>query len=163
MNIICQNLISWANHLPQELATKVKNAIEKLTEFFNSFIEGFEVLENWRCTFIAFFTSFVIWGIECYVAYLIVDSFDLGLRFAAGLFVISLISFSTMIPSTSMFLGPYQYAYILALGIFNISKSTALAVSAVHQAILMIILTVIGGYYFLKFNMKIDKNITNLR
>jgi uncharacterized membrane protein YbhN (UPF0104 family) len=62
-----------------------------------------------------------------------------------------------MIPSTSVFLGPYQYAYILALGIFHIDKSTALAVSTVHQAILMLMLTIIGGYYLLKFNISVKE------
>ena len=108
-----------------------------------------------KFTVISLAASFVIWGLEAYVSYLIVDSFDLGLRFAAALFVISLTSFSTMIPSTSVFLGPYQYAYILALGIFGIEKSTALAISAIHQAIYMIILTVLGGYYLLKCNISL--------
>ena len=61
-----------------------------------------------------------------------------------------------MIPSTSVFLGPYQYAYILALGIYNIPKSTALAVSTVHQAVLMVILTIIGGFYLMRFNISLD-------
>jgi uncharacterized protein (TIRG00374 family) len=120
-----------------------------------SFMNGFEVLDDARCFTIANLTSLVIWGIECYVAYLIVNSFGLGLGFSAGLFVISLISFSTVIPSTSVFLGPYQYAYILALGIFGVEKSTALAVSTMHQAILILMLSAIGGYYLLKFNIPV--------
>ena len=85
----------------------------------------------------------------------------MGLGFAASLFVISLISFSTMIPSTSVFLGPYQYAYILALGIFGVQKSTTLAISTVHQGILVLILVAIGGYYLLKFNISV-KDIENI-
>ena len=118
-------------------------------------MEGFEVLDYPKYCFIAILTSIIIWGIEAYVAFLIVDSFSLGLGFSAGLFVLSLISFSTMIPSTSVFLGPYQVAYIMALGIFSIEKSTALAISTVHQTLLMIMLTVIGGFYLLKFNISI--------
>ena len=116
-------------------------------------MEGFEVLESPACWWLACISSIIIWGIEAYVAYLIVDSFSLGLGFSAGLFVLSLISFSTMIPSTSVFLGPYQVAYLMALGIFGVEKSTALAVSTVHQGLLMIMLTVIGGYFLLKFNI----------
>lgn len=127
--------------------------LDKVRNYMNSFMEGFQVLGSMKYTSIVAFTSFMIWVLEAFVAYLIVNSFGLGLGFAAALFVISLTSFSTMIPSTSVFLGPYQYAYILALGIFGIEKSTALAVSTVHQAILMIILSVLGGYYLLKFNI----------
>ena len=125
-------------------------------------MEGFEVLDYPKYWILACLTSLLIWGIEAYVAYLIVDSFGLGLGFSAGLFVLSLISFSTMIPSTSVFLGPYQVAYIMALGIFGIEKSTSLAVSTVHQALLMVILVIFGGYYLLKFNISMkDLNETD--
>ena len=69
-----------------------------------------------------------------------------------------------MIPSTSVFLGPYQYAYILALGIFGVQKSTTLAISTVHQGILTIILTVLGLFYLFRFNISIKdiKNSANL-
>lgn len=150
---ICEKMSRIARKMPEKLANPSLKLIERVCNYTNSFIEGFEVLDSFKYSFVAIVTSALIWGIECYVAYLIVDSFNLGLGFSAGLFVISLISFSTMIPSTSVFLGPYQYAYILALGIFNIPKSTALAISTVHQGILMIMLTVIGGYYLLKFNI----------
>ncbi len=156
ITFICDKLSEFCKVLPQRLANPMNTVISKMCGYANSFMEGFEVLDDLKCSAVAFITSLVIWGVECYVAYLIVDSFDLGLGFAAGLFVISLISFSTMIPSTSVFLGPYQYAYILALGIFNIPKSTALAVSTVHQAILMVMLTIIGGFYLFKFNISLN-------
>ncbi len=157
IDLICKKSTGLAEKLPSKISQPLKSFIIKICSYINSFMEGFEVLDNFKCTIIAFLTSLIIWGIECYVAYLIVDSFDLGLRFAAGLFVISLISFSTMLPSTSVFLGPYQYAYILALGIFHIQKSTALAVSTVHQAILMLMLTAIGGFYLMKFNISLNE------
>ena len=141
--------------LPVKFSNPLLSFTDKVRNYMKSFMQGFQVLDNLSYTLISISASFVIWGLEAYVAFLIVDSFDLGLRFAAALFVISLTSFSTMIPSTSVFLGPYQYAYILALGIFGIEKSTALAVSAIHQAIYMIILTVLGGYYLLKFNISL--------
>lgn len=150
---ICEKLTFGAKKLPQKIVKPAVVFVEKLCSHTSSFMEGFQVLDNWKCTLIAAVTSALVWGIECYVAFLIVDSFNLGLGFAAGLFVISLISFSTMLPSTSVFLGPYQYAYILALGIFGVEKSTALAISTVHQMILILMLTVIGVYCLFKFNI----------
>lgn len=157
---ICGWFSNLAGRLPQKAAEPSKRAVEKVCCYTKSFMEGFAVLDYPKYWFIACVTSFLVWGIEAYVAYLIVDSFGLGLGFSAGLFVLSLISFSTMIPSTSVFLGPYQVAYLMALGIFGIEKSTALAVSTVHQGILIIILTVLGGFYLLKFNISM-KDIQN--
>ena len=152
---ICDKITGIAAKLPGKLSEKSSDVVQKICGYAKSFMEGFEVLDSLKYSLIAIASSFVIWGIEAYVAFLILESFDLGLGFAASLFVISLISFSTMIPSTSVFLGPYQYAYILALGIFGIPKSTTLAISTVHQGILVLILVVIGMYYLLKFNISI--------
>lgn len=150
-DLICDKLIEITGKM--QIPKYLYAGVCKTCGFIKSFMEGFKVFDNIKCLKAAFLLSIVVWGLESYIAYLIASGFNLGIGFAAGLFVISLTSFSTMLPSTSIFLGPYQYAYILALGIFNIPKSAALAVSVVHQAILMIILTVLGGFYLMKFNI----------
>lgn len=155
VDFICEKLAEFSSKLPEVIAKHSTKLINSANTHINSFIEGFEVLNSFNYSAQAFILSVIIWLIECYVAFLIINSFHINLGFSAALFVISLISFSTMIPSTSVFLGPYQYAYILALGIYHIDKSTALAISTVHQGILMIILTIIGGIYLLKFNFSI--------
>lgn len=152
VDLICEKLIHFCKKLPEMISKPSVKIIEGINIHTNSFMEGFEVLNSSKFLSSAFVMSLIIWLIECYVAYLIINSFHMSLGFSAALFVISLISFSTMIPSTSVFLGPYQYAYILALGIYGVDKSTALAISTVHQAILMLILTAVGGFYLLKFN-----------
>lgn len=158
IDYVFEKLIHFSSKLPEILSKHLVKIFQRLNVHTNSFVEGFEVLNSLKYTNQAFIMSLIIWLIECCVAFLIINSFHINLGFSAALFVISLISFSTMIPSTSVFLGPYQYAYILALGIYNVDKSTALAISTVHQGILMIILTVIGGFYLLKFNCSLKKD-----
>lgn len=155
IDFIFEKLTYIAKKLPDKISCAFVKILESLNTHINSFMEGFEVLDSIKYTTLAFLMSAVIWGIECYVAYLILASFNLGLSFSAALFVISLISFSTMIPSTSVFLGPYQAAYILALSIYGIDKSSSLAISTIHQGLLVIMLTVIGLIYLLKFNLEI--------
>lgn len=161
VDFICEKLIKISSKFPKFISQPLIKLIEGVNIHTNSFMEGFEVLNSLKYTNQAFIMSIIIWLIECWVAFLIINSFHLGLGFSAALFVISLISFSTMIPSTSVFLGPYQYAYILALGIYNVDKSTALAISTVHQGILMLILSAIGGFYLLKFNLNVKTNDLN--
>ena len=67
---------------------------------------------------------------------------------------------STIIPSSSIFVGPYQYAYILALGIYHIDKSRALGIAFVHQIIIMLTITVISVIYFTLTDTSL-KNIKN--
>lgn len=138
--------------LPQKYHEKISNIFEFINSQLNNFVEGFKALNSFKYTFKAFLFSALAWGIECVVAYLIINSFHMQIGFAASLFVISLISFSTMIPSASSFVGPYQYAYILALGIFGIDKSTTLGISTIHQSILLLTQGLMCSYIVLKNN-----------
>src|SRR5574344_2632258 len=155
VDFVFEKLILLCNKLPWKDFT-IKS-LEKLQGYTKSFIEGFESLNSLRYTTEAFVMSVIIWGIEVYVAYLIINSFNLVFGFTAAMFVLSLISFSTMLPSTSVFLGPYQYAYILALGIYGTDKSTTLAISTIHQGLLALMLSIIGVYYLLKFKFSLKE------
>ncbi len=154
IDFVCKKIELLLNKIKLEKLSKV---VESLNKHANSFMEGFEVLDSVKLSLKAVISSAVIWGIECYVAYLILASFNLSLPFSASLFVISLISFSAMLPSSSIFFGPYQAAYLIALGIYGVKKSSILAVSLVHPIILIILLTVVGLYYLYKFNFSLDK------
>lgn len=145
---VCRVIVS---HIKSE---KLQKLIRKLTTYMNIFIKGFSAFNRPAYMLLILALSFVAWGLEGVVACLIVNSFGLKLGILAGLFVLTLTSFSTMIPSTSVFVGPYQAAYILALGLFGIEKSQTLAISAVHQIILILIFTIVGGLIMLKFNIK---------
>ncbi|MBR2525760.1 flippase-like domain-containing protein [bacterium] len=153
IDFVCQKIESLLEKIK---LSKLSNIIKSLNKHANSFMEGFEVLDSLKLSLKSVVTSAIIWGIECYVAYLIIASFNLSLPFSASLFVISLISFSAMLPSTSIFFGPYQAAYLIALGIYGVKKSEILAISLVHPIILIVLLTVVGIYYLYKFNFSLD-------
>ncbi len=139
---------------------EVQRIIKKITTYLNIFIRGFSAFDKPLYMLFILFLSFVAWGLEAVVACLIVNSFGLNLSLLAGVFVLTLTSFSTMIPSTSVLVGPYQAAYILALGLFGVDKSAALAISTVHQVILILIFTLVGGSLMLKFNIDAAKRTT---
>lgn len=145
---VCKAVVA---HIKSE---KLQNLIRKLTTYMNIFIKGFSAFKKPLYMLLILALSFLAWGLEAVVACLIVNSFGLNLGILAGVFVLTLTSFSTMIPSTSVLIGPYQAAYILALGLFGIEKSQTLAISTVHQIILILIFTIVGGLCILKFNIK---------
>lgn len=126
-----------------------KNLIYKISGMINKFIEGFQSLNNLKCFSMAFLTSCIAWGIECLLTYILILGFGHSYGFSISLFIISFIALSTIIPSSSVFVGPYQYAYILALGIYHIPKSNALGIAFIHQITIMIIITTISIIYFL--------------
>ena len=121
------------------------------------FMNGFEALNNPKCFFMAFFMSMLAWGFECLMTYMIILGFGVHYGISIALFTICFIALSTVIPSSSIFIGPYQYAYILALGIYHIGKEQALGTAFIHQMSIMIIITVISVIYFMKGNTSLDE------
>lgn len=150
-------LFDWLSKLP--LFNKNKEVINKFSELSELFMNGFSVLNNPKCFWSAFFMSIAAWLLECFVTFVLISGFHLGIGFSSALFVISFVALSTVIPSSSVFIGPYQFAYILALGIYHVSKSQALAVAFVHQIIIMILITIISVVYFACVNTSM-KEIT---
>lgn len=144
------NKIDWffTNLANIKILSGFKDTFAKIAELLNKFMEGFQSLNNPRCFFMAFFTSCLAWAIECILTYILIMGFGHHFGFSIAFFVISFLALSTVIPSSSVFVGPYQYAYILALGIYHISKSNALAIAFIHQITIMIIITVISVIYF---------------
>ena len=140
---------------------KGSSFFKRIRIYLISFTEGFSVLHHPITSTFAFGYSFAIWALECVVAYLIINSFGVIFPISAALFVLSLITFSTMIPSTSIFLGPFQAAYILALSIYGIDKEFALAASVVHNVILTLIVTIIGLTCLLKTQITSQKDTPN--
>ncbi len=136
--------------------SKFEPVFTKISNIMNRFMEGFQALNKPHCLFIAFATSCLAWGIECVITYVLILGFGQHYGFSIALFIISFIALSTIIPSSSVFVGPYQYAYILALGIYHIEKSNALGIAFIHQITIMLTITVISMIYFLFTNTKIQ-------
>ena len=136
--------------------SKFEPVFTKISDIMNRFMEGFQALNKPHCLFMAFATSCLAWGIECVITYVLILGFGQHYGFSIALFIISFIALSTIIPSSSVFVGPYQYAYILALGIYHIEKSNALGIAFIHQITIMLTITVISMIYFLFTNTKIQ-------
>ena len=139
-----------------KLLTRFQSLFDKAASLINKFMEGFQALNNPKCFFMAFFTSCIAWAIECILTYILICGFGTHYGFSIALFVISFIALSTIIPSSSVFVGPYQYAYILALGIYHIDKANALGIAFIHQITIMITITVISVFYFIFTDNKLQ-------
>ncbi len=135
---------------------RFEDKIQKLFDLTSRFMTGFSSLDSPKNFTFAFLASFLAWGIECYITYVLIHGFSQEYGFSIALFVITFISLSSMIPSSSVFIGPYQYAYILALGIYHIDKSSALGIAFIHQFVIMTIITLITIVYFVTSNKSIE-------
>ncbi len=134
-----------------------KAQLDTISSHLMKFMTGFEALNSPKCLSMAFFMSMLAWGFECLMTYMIILGFGVHYGISIALFTISFIALSTVIPSSSIFIGPYQYAYILALGIYHIGKEQALGTAFIHQMTIMIIITAISVIYFMKGNTSLEE------
>lgn len=134
---------------------KFKHIIIKIGDLFNKFLEGFNALNSTKFTTLSFLASIFAWGLECILTFGLILGFGHHYGISIAFFIISFIALSTIIPSSSVFVGPYQYAYILALGIYHIPKANALAIAFIHQISIMIVITIISIIYFSCTNTKL--------
>ena len=123
------------------LPHKLREFIWRRLESFLHGIQGF--LKTGRILEVSLYTV-LIWAIEAGAIAFVVLAFGLNLPPGAYLLVFALASLSTTLPSGPGYVGPYQYAFVLSLGAFAVSREAALAVSVAAQAVLLGSVTVIG-------------------
>jgi glycosyltransferase 2 family protein len=86
----------------------------------------------------------LIWFLEAAAVALVITSFNVTLPLSGYFLVFALIVLSTTLPSGPGYVGPYQYAFVLALGFFAVSREMALTISVAAHLILLGSITVIG-------------------
>lgn len=155
VDVICNFLIEKTKTLP--ISSFVEKVVCFVNKLCNSFFNGFEVVDSPKRVIQALVASFFIWAFECLNFLIVIYGFGFELHWSVALFIISFIAMACMIPSTSIFVGPYQLAVITAFSIYNVNKETALAISFVEQAIVMLTTCTVAVLFLLKNNISYDK------
>lgn len=124
-----------------------------------SFMNGLGVLSSIKVFIFLIFTSISIWFIEWSVLFIIVSGFESlhPIRPIIIAFLLVMAAFSTMIPSGPGFVGPYQYAFIVALSLASISKDTSLAIAITTQVVMMTPVVCIGMILLWKSHLTLGK------
>jgi len=123
--------------LPQGL----EESISRRVKFF---LRGIRGVSTFRGCLEALVYTVLIWILEMSAFALVVISFHVTLPLSGYLLVYTLAALGTALPSGPAYVGPFQYAFVLALAFFAISQETALAISVAAQFALLGSVTVIG-------------------
>ncbi len=139
----------------------IHKLIDYIKNISNSFFNGFEIIDSPKRILIALIASFGIWISECLCFLTTIHAFGYNnIHWSVSLFLISFIALACMIPSTSIFIGPYQAAVIAAFAMYNVDKETALAVSFTEQAVITIVSSIFAVIFLIRNNISI-KTIKN--
>jgi glycosyltransferase 2 family protein len=133
--------------LPQSLSItrKLHDIAEHLTE---DIINGLEALRSPVNLAGAVICSFVSWGIEAAVYWIVMQAFGLNLPYAAALLVVGTVNLAGLIPAAPGNLGVYEFFATAVLMAMAVDRDTALAYALVVHIVIWLPVT-LAGFYFL--------------
>jgi glycosyltransferase 2 family protein len=115
-------------HLPARFGEGVKRVVA-------SIVGGMSILPDTRLLLGVFAVSLALWFLPILSSWVTIQAFGLDAPFSAAVVVFIFIGFGTALPNVPGMFGPYQYACILALGMFGVAQADALAYGLVLNAI----------------------------
>ncbi len=116
------------DRLPERFATGVKRVV-------SSIVAGMSILPERGLLLGVFLVSLALWFLPILSSWAAIRAFGFDVPFSAAVVVFIFIGFGTALPNVPGMFGPYQYACILALEIFDVSRADALAYGLVLNAI----------------------------
>jgi len=110
------------------------------------FCEGLGVLRSWRTVAGIVVSSLLIWGWTGLANALMMRAIGLELPAYAPLFLVVLQGVGVLIP-TPGFVGPFQYAHVVALGVYGVPEAVALSLALlIHAGLFVSVL--VPGFWF---------------
>jgi len=119
----------------------------RLEELGQGFLQGLQVVGRRRGLVPIILLSFPLWALVAASIYFCFGALNLELPYMASVAVIVFVSLGSMIPSAPAYVGTTQYACVLALALFAVPRSEALAFSIVYHLSQFIPVTVLGFFF----------------
>jgi hypothetical protein len=131
------------------LPRKIRPKVEGLA---NKFINGLQILRQWRDLLVVFVLSVVAWLCEAAMYWFVAIGFaNLNLDWRAILMAVAVANLFTIIPSSPGFVGPFDYAAKTVLtGAFAIPSSLAASYVILLHAALYFPVTLLGVFYWVR-------------
>ncbi|OGC93802.1 MAG: hypothetical protein A2142_07190 [candidate division Zixibacteria bacterium RBG_16_48_11] len=125
-------------------------------ELFEKFATGLTILVDFRTLFKVIGISILLWFATAFSNYLVFPAFNLRPPIHASFIMLIFVASSMFLPSSPGFIGPFQFACVLALKFFKIPESTAFSISVFLWVGNFMPVTLIGLYYLKKehFSLK---------
>jgi len=117
--------------------------------FLGDVLAGFAVLTDGRVFLRVVFWSGLIWMGYAIFNYVLMAVFAMTLPFVAAATVLCATGFSMVLPSSPGAVGPFEYAAMLALSVFDVAESPASAYAFglhIYTNVVLIILGLLGLY-----------------
>jgi glycosyltransferase 2 family protein len=143
-------------HLPMRAQNTANILLNKFFSSLNTFLEEIKMLNSCMSLFGIVFYSFLVWLAEGFAMYMIIHSFGIQVPMMGALLVLSVTAFSTLIPAGPGGIGPYQWGYVIAMGVFGVTKETGFAISIINQMLTITLVLAAGAFFGWKEHINLD-------
>jgi glycosyltransferase 2 family protein len=119
----------------------------------DKFLDGLKLIKSPGQFFMAFLCSLLSWMSWIVVIYFTIKAAGLDLPFVSAIFVIVVLNFGLMIPSSPGGLGVFEYMVILALAKYGVDKEVALGIGFVTHMMQYLIVILVGWIFAVQMNI----------
>ncbi len=124
---------------------------------FEKFLQGLKLLEDTGQLLRVVLLALGNWLIWISVVYICFQAMGLDLSFLAAIFLIVVLNFGLMLPSSPGGLGVFEFMVILALKPFGIEKEVALGLGFLFHMLQYLLTLVVGWIFALQLNVSMVK------
>lgn len=147
-------LIGWLEKPLQALPGKAGIWVH---EQIAKFMEGLRLIETPKQMAAAFGWCLLTWLSWICMAYVCILAFGVKVPFLAAVFLMVVLNFGLMIPSSPGGLGVFEFMVILALTPYGVSKEAALGVGFTFHMLQYLLTFIIGWIFALQMNVSLTK------
>lgn len=136
------------------LARKVSPSIEaRGRDMLRRFADGLSVLRTPAHFIAVFWWTLLHWLLQPLAFWLGFKAMGIDVPWSATLFVQGIVVIWVALPSAPAFVGLFEGASVVALGLYGINESAALTWALVFHVLTFIPITLIGAYYFARLGL----------
>jgi len=150
--------VEWGMRLLEGTACRLSPALgEKLKSWLRCFVVGLDLTGHPWSALAAFAACVGRWAFEACIYFGVALAMpQLGIPPHGVLFVMVVVNILTMVPSAPGYVGTVQAACVLALGVFGLSESDAVAYSLLLHAAIYFPITLTGVAFVVALNIKVS-------
>lgn len=147
--IFVQRLHHWVQHWHM---TKW----QKLQEWLLHGLETLQTFQQSRHLIVVLSLTLTLFMLDAYWMWQVMDAFGWQLPFEAGITVSVFIVIGAALPSAPGYVGVYQLACLLALGLYGIDSTRAVAYSLVLQLLSFAVMAIQGAFVTIYYGFKLN-------
>lgn len=133
---------------------------QRLTAFVRGMLESLANLRGRREAFSVLVWTAIIWTLGIAVNYALFLALGMDLPWSASVFLLVVLQIGTRVPALPANLGVFHYLVILALGVYGIPESTALAYAILLHLVVFILPAFIGAACALPLSARLSGLVT---